>query len=255
MTLNTMRPDARFDDELLAEYKQTGNPAARATLIERYVPLVRSVAWRFRSSGEPIEDLVQAGAVGLIKAVDRYDPAHDVPLPGYAFPMILGEIKRHLRDCSWAIGVPRRVKELAVKMSGLEEAVTAELGRAPTVEELAAAAGVGVEDALEARVARRAARETAFGSTEGDGEDAPEPLDTVGETDAGYELVEDLDALAAGLRTLDARERVIMKLRFFDGLTQSQIATEVGVSQMHVSRILRRSLDKVAAAAASRLAA
>src|SRR5207237_177554 len=197
--------------------------------------------------GERFEDLVQIGAIGLIKAIDRFDLDRGVELTTYATPNIIGEIKRHFRDKGWAVRVPRGLQELNVQLSRLVEQLTVQLGRSPTIPELAQAAGAQEEEVLEALESGRAYSALAPPSRGGGGQDQLDPLESIGTIEHQYEVSEDRAVLAPGFRALDERERKILQLRFFDGLTQSQIAQQVGISQMHVSRLIRRSLEKIRA--------
>jgi RNA polymerase sigma-B factor len=238
----------RSDKELLRRYHEEGDLAAREQLIEQYMSLVRSLARRYSYRGEQLEDLVQIGAIGLIKAIDRFDLDRGVELTTYATPNIIGEIKRHFRDKGWSVRVPRGLQELNVQLSRLVESLTVQLARSPTIPELAKAAGVEEEEVLEALESGRAYSSLSLSSGGGSDEDGElDPLESLGEIEHQYEVSEDRAVLAPGFRVLDERERTILHLRFFDGLTQSQIAQQVGISQMHVSRLIRRSLEKIRA--------
>ncbi|HJX47499.1 MAG TPA: SigB/SigF/SigG family RNA polymerase sigma factor [Gaiellaceae bacterium] len=238
----------RLDDKiLLRKYHEEGDLQAREKLIEQYMALVRSLARRYSYRGEQLEDLVQIGAIGLIKAIDRFDLDRGVELTTYATPNIIGEIKRHFRDKGWSVRVPRGLQELNVQLSRLVESQTVELGRSPTIPELAKAAGVEEEAALEALESGRAYSSLSLstGGGGGDGDEDLDPMESIGTVEHEFEVSEDRAVLAPGFRVLDERERKILQLRFFDGLTQSQIAQQVGISQMHVSRLIRRSLEKI----------
>jgi RNA polymerase sigma-B factor len=237
----------RLDDKiLLRKYHENGDLHAREQLIEQYMSLVRSLARRYSYRGEQLEDLVQIGAIGLIKAIDRFDLERGVELTTYATPNIIGEIKRHFRDKGWSVRVPRGLQELNVQLSRLVEQLTVQLGRSPTIAELAKASGSPEEEVLEALESGRAYSSLSLSSGGGgDGEDDLDPLESIGTEEHQYEVSEDRAVLAPGFRVLDERERKILQLRFFDGLTQSQIAQQVGISQMHVSRLIRRSLEKI----------
>ena len=234
------------DRALLVRYHEQGDLQAREQLIEQYMGLVRSLARRYSHRGEQFDDLVQIGSIGLIKAIDRFDLDRGVELTTYATPNIIGEIKRHFRDRGWAVRVPRGLQELNVKLSKLVEQLTVQLGRSPTVPELAKAAGVEEEEVLEALESGRAYTSLSL-SVGGSGDDGDEvdPLESLGEIEHEYEVSEDRAVLEPGFRVLDQRERRILHLRFFEGLTQSQIAQQVGISQMHVSRLIRRALEKI----------
>ena len=235
------------DKVLLRRYHEEGDLAAREQLIEQYMSLVRSLARRYSYRGEQLDDLVQIGAIGLIKAIDRFDLDRGVELTTYATPNIIGEIKRHFRDKGWSVRVPRGLQELNVQLSKLVEQLTVQLGRSPTIPELAKAAGAEEEEVLEALESGRAYSSLSL-SAGGGGQDEDgdlDPLESIGSEEHRYEVSEDRAVLAPGFRVLDERERKILHLRFFEGLTQSQIAQQVGISQMHVSRLIRRSLEKI----------
>ncbi|HZD87710.1 MAG TPA: SigB/SigF/SigG family RNA polymerase sigma factor [Gaiellaceae bacterium] len=237
----------RIDDKiLLRRYHEDGDLQAREKLIEQYMSLVRSLARRYSYRGEQLEDLVQIGAIGLIKAIDRFDLERGVELTTYATPNIIGEIKRHFRDKGWSVRVPRGLQELNVQLSRLVEQLTVQLGRSPTIPELAKAAGVEEEEVLEALESGRAYTSLSLSVGGGGGDDDDlDPLESLGTEEHQYEVSEDRAVLAPGFKALDERERKILQLRFFEGLTQSQIAQQVGISQMHVSRLIRRSLEKI----------
>jgi RNA polymerase sigma-B factor len=241
-------PEEKNDQELLRRYHQENDLEAREKLIEQYLPLVRSLARRYSYRGEQLEDLVQVGCIGLIKAIDRFDIDRGVELTTYATPNIIGEIKRHFRDKGWSIRVPRGLQELNVRLSHLVEDLTVQLERSPTIAELAKAAGVEEEEVLEALESGQAYATLSLSAGGGGGSDDGsdlDPLESLGELEHEYEVSEDRAVLAPGLRALDDRERRILHLRFFEGLTQSQIAQQVGISQMHVSRLIRRALEKI----------
>jgi RNA polymerase sigma-B factor len=240
-------PEEKNDQELLRRYHEQDDLEAREKLIEQYLPLVRSLARRYSYRGEQLEDLVQVGCIGLIKAIDRFDIDRGVELTTYATPNIIGEIKRHFRDKGWSVRVPRGLQELNVRLSHLVEDLTVQLERSPTIAELAKAAGVEEEEVLEALESGQAYATLSLSAGGGGSEDGSDldPLESLGEIEHEYEVSEDRAVLAPGLRALDDRERRILHLRFFEGLTQSQIAQQVGISQMHVSRLIRRALEKI----------
>src|SRR4051794_18559178 len=234
------------DKVLLRRYHEHGDLHAREQLIEQYMSLVRSLARRYAYRGEQLEDLVQIGAIGLIKAIDRFDINRGVELTTYATPNIIGEIKRHFRDRGWSVRVPRGLQELNIQLSRLLEELTVTLGRSPTIPELAKAAEVSDEEVLEALESGRAYTSLSLSvGASSDEEGELDPLESLGTEEPRYEISEHLAMLAPGFRVLDQRERQILHLRFFEGLTQSQIAQQVGISQMHVSRLIRRSLEKI----------
>jgi RNA polymerase sigma-B factor len=235
------------DADLLRSYHEDGEVRARQALIERHVGFVRRLAQRYSHRGETIEDLTQVGCVGLIKAIDRFDGQYRVTLATYAAPNVLGEIKRYFRDKGWAMRVPRDVQELNVKLGRVVDELTGKLGRSPSVEELARATGSTTEQVVEALDSSRAYNTISLSAPgpDGDEEEGGDPLEHLGDDDKGFELAEERQLLRDGFKELGERERQILHMRFFLGLTQSDIAERVGISQMHVSRLIRQSIDKV----------
>lgn len=241
------------DHRLLVRYHRTGDLDARDELVVRFMPLARQLAARYRHGGEPLEDLVQVACVGLIKAVDRYDPERGKGFTRYAVPTMLGEIKRHFRDKAWSVHVPRATQELVLKVGDALGELPSKLGRSPTPRDIAAAVNAPVEDVLEAMEAATAYEAVSL--------DAPRPgasdeeswtlAESLSDDEQGYELVDIGETLRGTLEALPARERLILRLRFEEDLTQAEIADQIGVSQMHVSRLLRRSLDRLSAAGAA----
>jgi RNA polymerase sigma-B factor len=236
----TLVMDTNVED-LLVAYHREGDQEARERALVELMPLVRALATRYAGRGEPLEDLVQVGSIGLIKAVDRFDVDRGVEFASYAVPTIVGEIRRHFRDKAWAMHVPRRLKELSLRLSRTLDQLTVELGRSPTIAELAAAAGVEEEEAIDALDSMNAYATRSLHAPFEEGSD-DSLAEKLGADEQGYADVEDGALVEAGLDALDERERQIVELRFFHELTQSQIASEVGISQMHVSRLLRRAL-------------
>jgi RNA polymerase sigma-B factor len=228
-------------EALLVAYHREGDQEARERALVELMPLVRALATRYAGRGEPLEDLVQVGSIGLIKAVDRFDVDRGVEFASYAVPTIVGEIRRHFRDKAWAMHVPRRLKELSLRLSRTLDQLTVELGRSPTIAELAAAAGVEEEEAIDALDSMNAYATRSLHAPFEEGSD-DSLAEKLGADEQGYTDVEDGALVEVGLDALDERERRIVELRFFEELTQSQIASEVGISQMHVSRLLRRAL-------------
>lgn len=226
----------------LIEAYRGGDEKAREKLVERYLPLVRSLAARYAGRGEPQEDLVQVGSIGLLLAIERFDTERQVQFTTYAVPTIVGEIQRHFRDRAWALHVPRRMKELSVKLTRAIEAETSQRGRAPTIAELARATGAEEDDVVEALQISGAYSTRSLSQPLGRRGDDETMHDVLGTEDEGFEEVEDSAVVEVGLGALGERERRIVELRFFEGLTQSEIAAQVGISQMHVSRLLRRAL-------------
>jgi RNA polymerase sigma-B factor len=219
--------------------------SARDELVALHLALAEHCARRFRNRGEPYEDLVQVGTIGLIKAVDRFDPDRGVEFSTYATPTIVGEIKRHFRDKGWAIRVPRRLQELRMQIGTATGELTHALGRAPTPSEIAKHLGCEVEEVIEGIESSNAYATLSLDAGNGDEENASTILDTMGVDDAGIEHIELRETLRPILDSLPAREKNILLLRFFKNMTQSQIAAEVGVSQMHVSRLLNKTLEHI----------
>jgi RNA polymerase sigma-B factor len=220
---------------------------ARQQLITMYLPLVRSLARRYASRGEHFDDLVQVGAIGLIKAIDRFDLSRGVELTTYATPNIVGEIKRYFRDKGWSVRVPRGLQELNIRLNKVIDELVPKLQRSPTINELAEAANATPEEVLEALETSQAYNSVSLqASPNGEsGEEDAGLIDYLGGEEEAYDTMEDRTTLAPGFAKLDPRERRILHYRFFEGLTQSQIAERVGISQMHVSRLIRRSLEKL----------
>jgi RNA polymerase sigma-B factor len=229
------------DRELLRRYHEAGDTSAREALIARHLPLVRSLARRYAGRGEPLEDIEQVGAIGLIKAIDRFDLEREVSLATYATPNVVGEIKRHFRDRGWAIRVPRSLQELNARMSGAIDELTARIGRSPSVAEIAGSLGTTPEEVLEALEVGSAYSTLSLDAGTGPDEDG-DPMETIGAEDEGFGRSEDRATLGPALARLPDREREILRMRFEEGLPQTQIAERVGLSQMHVSRLIRRSL-------------
>jgi RNA polymerase sigma-B factor len=226
------------DRALLVAWRRGGDARARDALFRRYLPFARAIARRFTPSVESVDDLEQIAAIGLLKAIDRYDLSREVAMTTYATPTIVGELRRHFRDRVWAVHVPRGLQELATRVSRVTDELTREKGQPPTVAELAAATGRAEEEVMEAIGAASGRRAASLSS--GDAE--LDRLETVGELDERFEGVERRLLLTPALAVLAPRERRIVHLRFVEGLSQSQIAMRVGISQMHVSRLLRQAL-------------
>lgn len=232
---------------LLRDYHDRGNPHARERLIQQYMPLVKSLARRHSKRGEQYEDLVQVGSIGLIKAVDRFDPERGVEFGAFAIPNIAGEIKRYIRDRAWPLKIPRRLQELHPGLCSCSAELSAQLERPATIAEIAQRSGVKEPEVEEALAVSRIQSPVSL-SAGGRGQDAEDEFaDFDGVLDGGYELGEQRAVLAAGFRVLNARERRLLHLRFFAGMSQPQIAREVGISQIHVSRLTRRALEKMRA--------
>jgi RNA polymerase sigma-B factor len=217
----------------------------RDELVRGHLPVAQHIARRFSRRGEPEEDLEQVATLGLINAVDRYDPARGTDFLSYAVPTITGEVRRHFRDQAWSMRVPRRLKDLNVTLSSAMSQMSQTLGRAPTAAELATHLDLPKEDVLEALEASQAYRSGSLDEMLVDDPDSGTVSDLLGEADAALDKVEYQQSLAPLLAQLAPRERTIIMLRFFKNMTQSQIATEVGISQMHVSRLLAKTLAQL----------
>jgi RNA polymerase sigma-B factor len=236
--------------ELFAELRDEASPepardAAREGLVHLHLPLVEHCARRFRNRGEPFEDLVQVGTIGLLKSIDRFDLERGVEFSTYATPTIIGEIKRYFRDKGWAIRVPRRLQELRMQIGAASAELTQDLGRSPTPRELAERIGCSVEEILEGIESSNAYSTLSLDAADDSEDGAATMLDAIGVDDENIEHVEIRESIKPLLDRLDAREKRILLLRFFKNMTQSQIAEEIGVSQMHVSRLLSRTLDQL----------
>jgi RNA polymerase sigma-B factor len=240
----TRTQDRREDTrELFEQLRATGEPSYRDRLAKLHLPLVEYLAKRFKDRGEPLDDLIQVGSVGLLKAIDRFDLERGVEFSTYATPTIVGELKRYFRDKGWAVRVPRRLQELSLRLNKLIAQLTQDLGRSPTVGELAKAAGVSEDEVLEALESGQAYSTTSLDAPTGDDDDAPMRGDRIGEDDIRLDNLEYFASLAPLIDQLPEREKTILYLRFFKGMTQSTIAEHVGISQMHVSRLLTRVLE------------
>jgi len=219
-------------------------PALRERAIEAWLPLARHLARRYAGRGEPTDDLIQTATVGLLKAVDRFDPSLGIDFAGYAIPTIVGEIKRHFRDRTWSIRVPRRLQELRLAITGANNALTHTLGRLPTVADIAAHLQITEEEVLEGLEGGRAYSATSL-STPISPDGNTELVDTLGADEDEYALVEARASLGPAMAALDERDRHILTMRFYGNLTQTEIAQQVGISQMHVSRLIARALRQL----------
>lgn len=240
----------REDRDLFDRYLREGDPAARDQLVERFLPLARQLARRYQRAEEPLDDLVQVASIGLIKAIDRFEPDRAVAFSSYAVPTILGELKRHFRDKTWSVRVPRDLQELALKVDRKVAELSRRLHRSPTVQEIAEAVEATEEEVLEALEAAAAYRATSFDAPRTSEDDAGGTLgDQMGGEEKGFGLAEDRATLHRLLGVVTPREREVLRLRFEEDLTQAEIGERIGVSQMQVSRIIRQSLGRLRAAA------
>ncbi len=231
-------------EDLAHLWERRAEPAARDRLVTSYRPLAERLARRFRGRGEAYDDLVQAASIGLINAVDRFDPEYGVKFTTYATRTIVGELKRYLRDRAWSVRVPRGLQEAALEVGRAREALTHRLGRAPTVAELAAEMGVTDDEVVEALEAGGAYTATSLDRPLDTSDDGGATVgDRIGIEDETLALADRWPDVAEAVRSLPERERTILYLRFYEGRTQTEIAEHIGISQMHVSRLLRRSLS------------
>ena len=234
------------DRRLLVLYHREGDQSAREQLVSRLLPLARRMARRYRRSDEPLDDLVQVATLGLIKAIDRFDPARETAFSSYAVPTMLGELKRYFRDNGWAVHVPRGMQERVMQVDNSMKDLSRKLGRSPSAAEVAEAIGTSTELVLEAMEAASAYDAVSLESYRfGDDGDGETYAESIGVEDDRYELVEYGATIAPTLQALPARDRIVLHLRFVEDLTQAEIAERVGVSQMHVSRLIRRALDRL----------
>jgi RNA polymerase sigma-B factor len=235
--------DKAYTRELFRRYRLNADEAARDELITMYLNLVKYLASRFRNRGEPIDDLVQVGTIGLIKAIDRFDTGREVEFTTYATPTIVGELKRYFRDKGWAVKVPRRLQELSFKVNQAIDALTQRLQRSPTVPEVAEYLEVTPDEVLEALETSEAYNFVSLETDRNnDGADTFSILEYIGKDDHLMAVVDDRTTLAAALKDLSAQEQRVLYLRFFEGLTQTEIAKQLDISQMQVSRLLRKTL-------------
>lgn len=232
--------------ELFRQYKATGDPEGRDQLIVSHLNLVRFLASKFKNRGEPLDDLIQVGTIGLIKAIDRFDPSRGLEFTTYATPTILGEIKRHFRDKGWSVRVPRRLQELSAKVNQANDELTNELSRSPSVEEIAKRVGASVDDVLEAMESSSAYSSVPLeGGGSSDDDDAPSVIDHYATEDENLAASDDRIVLEDAIRDFSPREKDVIRMRFFEGMTQVEIAERLGISQVQVSRLLRRTLRRV----------
>lgn len=235
--------DKKRTRELFLHYREFQDEESRDELITMYLNLVKYLASRFRNRGEPIDDLIQVGTIGLIKAIDRFDTGRDVEFTTYATPTIVGELKRYFRDKGWAIKVPRRLQELSFRVNQAVDQLTQKIQRSPTILEIAEYLGVTSEEVLEAMETSEAYNFVSLETDRNsDGSDSFSILEYIGKDDQLMSIVDDRTTLAKALKFLTPQEQRVLYLRFFQGLTQTEIATKLEISQMQVSRLLRKTL-------------
>jgi RNA polymerase sigma-B factor len=234
------------DEDLLARYQRLREPEIRDELVRRYMPFARSMALRYRGGSEPTEDLIQVASLGLVNAIDRFDPSRGIPFVAFAAPTVLGELRRHFRDRVWNLRLPRGLQERVSKVDDAIRKLTGQLERSPTIREIAAELDISEDEVLEALAAGDARRTMSTDQPVG-GADLDDMTigDRIGTDEAGYEGVEQRATIASGIPVLSERERLVLHYRFVDDMTQSQIAERIGHSQMHVSRILRSALERL----------
>ncbi len=245
----SLEPDRRRElRQQFVAYAQSRDPGLREELVEAHLGLAEYLARRFANRGEALDDLIQVASLGLLKAVDRFDPDRDIEFSTYATYTIVGELKRHFRDKGWSVRAPRRMQELYLQLGKVVPALGQELGRSPTIAELAMEVKVSEEEVLEALEAGQAYRSASLDAPAGN-EEGETVGARLGEEDSSMEDVENRATLSPLLAQLPPRERLILQLRFFEGLTQSEIASRLGISQMHVSRLLARSVGQLRSSA------
>jgi RNA polymerase sigma-B factor len=242
----------REDRRLLERYHRTGDPAAREALVQRFLPLARQLARRYHRGTEPLDDLIQVASLGLLKAIDRFEPERPTAFSSFAVPTILGELKRHFRDRGWSVRVPRDLQEMAVRVDRVSDDIARRLGRAPTTAEIAEHLDITTEQVLEAREAAGAYRAVSLDRPRDDDGDGEGIVDSMGVEDPGFGLAEHAATVERLMSVLSDREREVLRLRFEEDLTQSEIGARVGVSQMHVSRLIRQALTRLRAEAEER---
>ena len=242
-------PGVAREHELWRRVREHGDRAAHSELVDRYLPLARRLAARYSYRPEERDDVDQVASLALVKAIDRFEPDRGSRFASFAIPTIVGELKRFFRDHAWAVRMPRQLKERTAKISDATSVLSASLGRPPTVPELAEHAGISVEEVVEAIEASSAYDAVSLNLPLGQADSGDSLLETLGDSDPAFELAEYAASIAPALREMPERERVILHLRFGEDLTQSEIAARLGISQMHVSRLLRRSLKELRSAA------
>lgn len=244
----TQTPSGVSDLELFARARIDGDAHARELLIERYLPLARRLARRYQHTDEPIEDLVQVASMGLLKAVDRFDCAREVMFSSYAVPTILGEIKRHFRDRTWSVRVPRDLQELALRVDQMVTRLSHGQRRSPSIGEIARAVEVSEEQVLEALEAMGSYRASSLDAPRSSRDDETQSVaETLGAHDREFDRAEDRATLDSLMARITERERTVLRLRFRDDLTQAEIGERIGVSQMQVSRLIRQALARLRA--------
>ena len=232
--------------ELFRRFKEEGDMDAREKLVMSHLNLVRFIANKFKNRGEPIDDLIQVGYLGLLKAIDRFDPSRGLEFTTFATPTIMGEIKRHFRDKGWSVRVPRRLQELSAKVNQATDTLTSQLQRSPTIAEIADYLDATVDEVLEAMESSSAYSSVSLESPSGaDDDDTPSVIDRYATEDSDLAFTDDRIIIEEALASFSPRERDVIEMRFLKGMTQIEIAEKLGISQVQVSRLLRRTLKKI----------
>lgn len=232
--------------ELFRRFKEEGDMDAREKLVMSHLNLVRFIANKFKNRGEPIDDLVQVGYLGLLKAIDRFDPSRGLEFTTFATPTIMGEIKRHFRDKGWSVRVPRRLQELSAKVNQATDTLTSQLQRSPTIAEIADYLDATVDEVLEAMESSSAYSSVSLEAPSGaDDDDTPSVIDRYATEDSDLAFTDDRIIIEEALASFSPRERDVIEMRFLKGMTQIEIAEKLGISQVQVSRLLRRTLKKI----------
>lgn len=232
--------------ELFRRFKEEGDMDAREKLVMSHLNLVRFIANKFKNRGEPIDDLIQVGYLGLLKAIDRFDPSRGLEFTTFATPTIMGEIKRHFRDKGWSVRVPRRLQELSAKVNQATDTLTSQLQRSPTIAEIADYLDATVDEVLEAMESSSAYSSVSLEAPSGaDDDDTPSVIDRYATEDSDLAFTDDRIIFEEALASFSPRERDVIEMRFLKGMTQIEIAEKLGISQVQVSRLLRRTLKKI----------
>lgn len=238
--------DKERTHELFRRYKEEGDMDAREKLVMSHLNLVRFIANKFKNRGEPIDDLIQVGYLGLLKAIDRFDPSRGLEFTTFATPTIMGEIKRHFRDKGWSVRVPRRLQELSAKVNQATDTLTSQLQRSPTIAEIADYLDATVDEVLEAMESSSAYSSVSLEAPSGaDDDDTPSVIDRYATEDSDLAFTDDRIIIEEALASFSPRERDVIEMRFLKGMTQIEIAEKLGISQVQVSRLLRRTLKKI----------
>lgn len=232
--------------ELFRRFKEEGDMDAREKLVMSHLNLVRFIANKFKNRGEPIDDLIQVGYLGLLKAIDRFDSSRGLEFTTFATPTIMGEIKRHFRDKGWSVRVPRRLQELSAKVNQATDTLTSQLQRSPTIAEIADYLDATVDEVLEAMESSSAYSSVSLEAPSGaDDDDTPSVIDRYATEDSDLAFTDDRIIIEEALASFSPRERDVIEMRFLKGMTQIEIAEKLGISQVQVSRLLRRTLKKI----------